>query len=51
MKIKCTLTLLRANAKSYGSKLVKFELKIMKENPEDIENGPQTKPISTFLAK
>ena len=30
---------------------MKFELKMMKEIPEDIENGPQIKPISIFLAK
>ena len=41
----------KVNSKSYWSKLVKFELKIMKETHEDIENGPQVKPISTFLAK
>ena len=51
MKIKCLLTLSRENSKSYWSKLVKFELKIMKETPEDTENGPKIKPISTFLAK
>ena len=29
---------------------MKFELKITKESPEDIENGPQIKPIY-ILAK
>ena len=51
MKIKCTITLSRENVKSYGSKLVKFELKNMKEIPKDIKNGPQIKPIFTYLTK
>ena len=50
-KIKCILTLSRENSKSYLSKSVKFELKIMKETPKDIENGLQIKPVSTFFAK
>ena len=51
MKIKCTITLSRENVKSYGSKLVKFELKTMKEIPKDIKNSPQIKPIFTYLTK
>ena len=33
----------RKNSKSYGSKLVKFELKIIKETSKDTENRPQIK--------
>ena len=51
MKIKCTLTLSRENSKSYESKLVKFELKTIKKISKDIENGPQIKPVSTFVGK
>lgn len=51
MKINCTLTLLRENLNFHWNNLVKFELKIIKEARKDIKNGPQMKPIYTFLAK
>ena len=37
--------------RKYGSKLVKFDLKIMKEIPKNIENDPQIKPIFAYLNK
>ena len=30
---------------------MKFELKITKESPEDIENGPQIKPIYIYIGQ
>ena len=30
---------------------MKFELKITKESPEDIENGPQIKPIYIYFGQ
>ena len=33
------------------SKVVKFELQIMKQTPKEIENSLQVKPISAFLPK
>ena len=51
MKMKYVLTLSREISKSYGSKSVKFEPKIMKKIPKDIENGIQIKPLSTFLGQ
>ena len=51
MKMKYVLNLSREISKSYGSKSVKFEPKIMKKIPKDIENGIQIKPLSTFLGQ
>ena len=51
MKIKCTLTLSRENSTFCWSKLVKFELKVMKETPKDIEMAPKLNQYLLFLAK
>ena len=48
--MKCTLTISRENSKAYWRKLVKFELKIMKETPEDTENGTKLNQELLFLA-
>ena len=51
MKMKYVLILSREIWKSYGSKSVKFESKIIKKIPKDIENGIQIKPVPTFLGQ
>ena len=49
--MKCTLTISRENSKAYWRKLVKFELKIMKETPEDTENGTKLNQELLFFGK